>query len=113
MLLIDPDAARAIEFPKYPNILPPHRLAVDSEPEELFVGQKFETKKECVFSIKRYSMNVLVTTKSSCLNRHCILGSVGGRRKAAIGEYKLHLSKSRRCERYKNLLGLTHALQYV
>ncbi|PPS02052.1 hypothetical protein GOBAR_AA18616 [Gossypium barbadense] len=38
MSLIDPDAAHAVEFPEYPEILPAHRLAVSSEPKELFVG---------------------------------------------------------------------------
>ncbi|PPD81325.1 hypothetical protein GOBAR_DD21727 [Gossypium barbadense] len=38
MSRIDPDAAHTIEFPDYPEILPTHRLAVDSDPEELFVG---------------------------------------------------------------------------
>ncbi|KAK5771932.1 hypothetical protein PVK06_048188 [Gossypium arboreum] len=63
MSLIDPDMVYAVEFSKYPDILPAHRLAVDSEPDELFMGKKFATKKECVFFIKRYVMNLLVDYK--------------------------------------------------
>ncbi|PPE02200.1 hypothetical protein GOBAR_DD00798 [Gossypium barbadense] len=107
MLLINPDAMHAAEFSKYPNILPAHRLAVDSDPEVLFVGQKFKSKERCVFPIKRYSMNVSVDYKVT------VLESVEGRRKATIGRYEPHLSKSRRCGRYENLLGLTHALQHA
>ncbi|KAH1056965.1 hypothetical protein J1N35_035030 [Gossypium stocksii] len=33
------------------------------EPEGLFVGQKFATKEECIFVIKRYNMNVSVDYK--------------------------------------------------
>ncbi|PPS19688.1 hypothetical protein GOBAR_AA00865 [Gossypium barbadense] len=54
MLLVDPYAVYAAEFPNYHDILPPHWLAIGSKPEELFVGQKFETKEEYVFSIKWY-----------------------------------------------------------
>ncbi|PPD82898.1 hypothetical protein GOBAR_DD20157 [Gossypium barbadense] len=53
MLLMDPDAVHIVEFLEYPEILPSHWLAVDSDPEELFIGQRFESKEECVFSIKR------------------------------------------------------------
>ncbi|KAH1065743.1 hypothetical protein J1N35_030730 [Gossypium stocksii] len=63
MFRIDPDAAHAAEFPEYSEILPVHQMAVYSDPEELFVGQKFETKEECVFAIKRYSMNISVDYK--------------------------------------------------
>ncbi|KAK5804044.1 hypothetical protein PVK06_031693 [Gossypium arboreum] len=63
MSLIDPNAAHIAEFPEYPKILPAHRLAVNSDPEELFVGQRFESKEECVFDIKRYSMNISVDYK--------------------------------------------------
>ncbi|PPR98735.1 hypothetical protein GOBAR_AA21931 [Gossypium barbadense] len=52
MSLIDPDLTNAVEFSKYPDILPAHRLVVDFEPEEFFVGQKFKTKEKCIFSIK-------------------------------------------------------------
>ncbi|KAK8331496.1 hypothetical protein V6Z12_A10G077600 [Gossypium hirsutum] len=38
MSRIDPDAAHAAEFPEYPKILPAHRMAVYSDPEEFFVG---------------------------------------------------------------------------
>ncbi|KAH1082615.1 hypothetical protein J1N35_022376 [Gossypium stocksii] len=63
MSRIDPDATHAAEFPKNPEILPTHRLAVDSDPEELFVGQRFESKEEYIFFIKRYSMNISVDNK--------------------------------------------------
>ncbi|PPS16512.1 hypothetical protein GOBAR_AA04070 [Gossypium barbadense] len=84
MSLIDPDAAHEAEFPEYPEILPAHRLAVNSDHGELL-----------------------------CLNRHYILESVGSRRKVVIGMYELHLFKNRRCGRYANLLGLTRAHQYA
>ncbi|KAK5783008.1 hypothetical protein PVK06_037515 [Gossypium arboreum] len=63
MSLIDPDAAHVAEFPEYLKILPTHRLAINSDPEELFIGQRFESKEECVFAIKRYSMNISVDYK--------------------------------------------------
>ncbi|PPR83076.1 hypothetical protein GOBAR_AA37636 [Gossypium barbadense] len=83
---IDPDAAHAVEFLEYPEILSAYWMAVYSDPEELFVGQRFKSKEECVFAIKLYSMNISVDYKVS----------VRGRRKAAISGYELHLSRSRR-----------------
>ncbi|PPD83304.1 hypothetical protein GOBAR_DD19757 [Gossypium barbadense] len=53
MSLIDPDAVYVAEFPEYPEIVHPHRLAVNSDHEELFIGQRFESKEECVLAIKR------------------------------------------------------------
>ncbi|PPS06607.1 hypothetical protein GOBAR_AA14040 [Gossypium barbadense] len=53
MLLIDPDAVHVAEFPEYLEILSTHWLTVNSSPEELFVGQIFESKEECIFAIKR------------------------------------------------------------
>ncbi|PPR94145.1 hypothetical protein GOBAR_AA26532 [Gossypium barbadense] len=38
MSLISPDAVRIAEFPKYPEILLAHWLAINSNPEVLFVG---------------------------------------------------------------------------
>ncbi|PPD95287.1 hypothetical protein GOBAR_DD07695 [Gossypium barbadense] len=67
MSRIDPDAAYAAEFSKYLKILPTHWLAVDSD-LELFVGQRFESKEECVFSIKRYSMNISMDYKVGYLD---------------------------------------------
>ncbi|PPS18178.1 hypothetical protein GOBAR_AA02397 [Gossypium barbadense] len=55
---------------------------------------------------------ILSAHRLACLNRHYILGNVGNRRKAAIGGCELHLFKIRRCGRYANLLGLTHAYQH-
>ncbi|KAK5836239.1 hypothetical protein PVK06_012010 [Gossypium arboreum] len=43
MSLIDPDAMHVAEFPEYPKIVSAHRLAINSDPKELFVGQRFET----------------------------------------------------------------------
>ncbi|PPS20245.1 hypothetical protein GOBAR_AA00298 [Gossypium barbadense] len=42
MSQIDPDAAHAAEFSEYLEILSAHQMAVYSNPDELFVGQKFE-----------------------------------------------------------------------
>ncbi|PPS05008.1 hypothetical protein GOBAR_AA15659 [Gossypium barbadense] len=42
MSWIDPDAAHAAEFSEYPEILSAHRMAVYSDLEELFMGQRFE-----------------------------------------------------------------------
>ncbi|PPD74061.1 hypothetical protein GOBAR_DD29014 [Gossypium barbadense] len=58
MSLIDPDAAYVAEFPEYPEIVHRHGLAVTSDDEELFIGQRFSCKEECVYVIKRYSMNI-------------------------------------------------------
>ncbi|PPD80227.1 hypothetical protein GOBAR_DD22835 [Gossypium barbadense] len=58
MSIIDPDAMYAFEFSKYLDIQPTHRLAVDPEREELLVGQKFATKEDCVFVIKRHDLNM-------------------------------------------------------
>ncbi|XP_017640144.1 uncharacterized protein LOC108481536 [Gossypium arboreum] len=63
MSLIDPNVAHEAEFPEYPEILPAHWLAVNSQHEELLVGQRFESKEECVFAIKRYSMNISMDYK--------------------------------------------------
>ncbi|PPS09197.1 hypothetical protein GOBAR_AA11454 [Gossypium barbadense] len=49
---IDPDAVYVAEFSKYPEILTAHRMAVYSNPEELFVGQRFESKEKCIFTEK-------------------------------------------------------------
>ncbi|XP_017647920.1 uncharacterized protein LOC108488126 [Gossypium arboreum] len=60
---IDPDSTHAAEFPEYPEILPAHQMAIYSDPEELFVGQRFKSKEECLFAIKRYSINISVDYK--------------------------------------------------
>ncbi|KAL1109546.1 hypothetical protein V6Z11_D03G184700, partial [Gossypium hirsutum] len=65
MSRIDPDAARAAEFPEYPEIPHGYRMGVYSDPDELRVGQRFESKEECMFVIKRYSMNISVDYKRS------------------------------------------------
>ncbi|PPE01372.1 hypothetical protein GOBAR_DD01616 [Gossypium barbadense] len=61
--LIDPNAAYVAEFPEYSKILFTHRLAVNSDPEELFASQRFESKEEYVFAIKWYNMNISVDYK--------------------------------------------------
>ncbi|XP_052488579.1 uncharacterized protein LOC128041895 [Gossypium raimondii] len=47
-----PDAARQIEVSEYPEIPHANRMGVYSDPEELYVGQRFESKEECMFAIK-------------------------------------------------------------
>ncbi|PPR84038.1 hypothetical protein GOBAR_AA36675 [Gossypium barbadense] len=53
---VDPDAALACEFPEYTNIVSAHLLddEFDDEfdDEELFVGQQFDNKKDCLNAIK-------------------------------------------------------------
>ncbi|PPD94292.1 hypothetical protein GOBAR_DD08664 [Gossypium barbadense] len=65
MSLIDPDVAYVAEFPEYPEIVHPRGLAVTSDDEELFIGQRFSCKEEYVYAIKRYSMNISVDYKVS------------------------------------------------
>ncbi len=38
-------------------------MGIYSDPEELCMGQRFESKEECMFAIKRYSMNISVDYK--------------------------------------------------
>ncbi|PPD97365.1 hypothetical protein GOBAR_DD05578 [Gossypium barbadense] len=63
MLNVDPNAAHASEFPEYADIVPAHRLTINSQFEELFVGQQFENKADCVFAIKQYSMKLSIDYK--------------------------------------------------
>ncbi|KAL1078111.1 hypothetical protein V6Z11_D10G140000 [Gossypium hirsutum] len=65
MSLIDPDAAYVSEFPEYPEIVHSHRLAVTSDDDELFIGQRFSCKEDCVYAIKRYNMKISVDYKVS------------------------------------------------
>lgn len=58
-----PRAPLAFEFPYYLDIIPTHRLVADFELEDLFVGQQFVNKEDCLFSIKRYRVKVLVDFK--------------------------------------------------
>ncbi|KAK5793741.1 hypothetical protein PVK06_034898 [Gossypium arboreum] len=60
MSLIDFDAAHAVQFPGHLEILLAQQLAVGSNPEELFRVQRFKSKENCIFSIKRYNMNISV-----------------------------------------------------
>ncbi|PPS16090.1 hypothetical protein GOBAR_AA04468 [Gossypium barbadense] len=55
-----PDAAHVAEFSEYLEILPAHRLALDFDLEEVLIGQRFESKEDCIFTIKSYSMNISV-----------------------------------------------------
>ncbi|PPS01515.1 hypothetical protein GOBAR_AA19149 [Gossypium barbadense] len=48
MSIIDLDVALVSEFLEYPDILPAKRFVANSEHKELFVGQKFTTKEECI-----------------------------------------------------------------
>ncbi|PPE02186.1 hypothetical protein GOBAR_DD00784 [Gossypium barbadense] len=51
MSLIDPDAAYVAEFPEYPEIVHLRGLAVTSDDDELFIGQRFSCKEDlCVYS---------------------------------------------------------------
>ncbi|KAH1081974.1 hypothetical protein J1N35_021735 [Gossypium stocksii] len=63
MLNINLDAAHASEFPEYVDIVPVHRLTSNSQFEELFVGQQFENKANCVFAIKQYNMKLSINYK--------------------------------------------------
>ncbi|KAK5824081.1 hypothetical protein PVK06_018844 [Gossypium arboreum] len=63
MLNVDPNATYASEFPEYADIVPAHRLASNSQFDELFVGQQFENKADCVFAIKQYSMKLSIDYK--------------------------------------------------
>ncbi|PPD69220.1 hypothetical protein GOBAR_DD33902 [Gossypium barbadense] len=47
MSLIDPETAYVAEFSEYPEIVHPHGIAVNSDHEELFIGQRFSCKEEC------------------------------------------------------------------
>lgn len=63
MLSVDLDAVYAYKFPKYSDIIFAHRLTLDPESKELFMGQQFLSKNDCIFSIKRYSMKVSIDYK--------------------------------------------------
>ncbi|XP_052878540.1 uncharacterized protein LOC128285193 [Gossypium arboreum] len=98
MSRIDPDAAHAAEFPEYPEILPAHQMAIYSDPEELFVGQRFESKEECVFAIKRYSMNISVDYKVVESKPTLYIGECWKSAKVASGGSKCIYPKSRMWE---------------
>ncbi|KAH1098462.1 hypothetical protein J1N35_015383 [Gossypium stocksii] len=61
MIDVDPDAAR--EFPEYTNIVPAHLLDEEFGDEELFVGQQFHNKKDCLHAIKQLSLKLGVDYK--------------------------------------------------
>ncbi|KAH1073866.1 hypothetical protein J1N35_026194 [Gossypium stocksii] len=60
MLNVDPNAAHASKFSEYTDIVPAHRLAVNSQFEELFIRQQFKNKADCVFAIKQYSIKLSI-----------------------------------------------------
>ncbi|PPE00573.1 hypothetical protein GOBAR_DD02395 [Gossypium barbadense] len=49
---IHPDATVACEFSEYPNIVSAHLLDEELKAKELFVGQQFNNKKDCLHTIK-------------------------------------------------------------
>ncbi|KAH1098430.1 hypothetical protein J1N35_015351 [Gossypium stocksii] len=49
---VHPGAAVACEFSEYPNIVSSHLLDEESKARELFVGQQFDNKKDCLHTIK-------------------------------------------------------------
>ncbi|PPD89378.1 hypothetical protein GOBAR_DD13662 [Gossypium barbadense] len=49
MSLIDLNAAYVAEFPEYPEIVYPHGLAVTSDDEELFIGQRFSLSTSTIY----------------------------------------------------------------
>ncbi|PPD95216.1 hypothetical protein GOBAR_DD07755 [Gossypium barbadense] len=57
------EGINASSFPEYPEIVHSHGLAVTSDDDELFIGQRFSCKEECVYAIKRYSMKISVDYK--------------------------------------------------
>ncbi|KAL1086672.1 hypothetical protein V6Z11_D08G129200 [Gossypium hirsutum] len=52
MSSIEPDMALLYEFPEYLDIVPTHLMETNSEVGELYVGQQFDNKKDCVYAIK-------------------------------------------------------------
>ncbi|KAK5784390.1 hypothetical protein PVK06_038913 [Gossypium arboreum] len=60
---VDPDAMLAREFPEYTNIVPTHILDEEFSDEELFVGQQFDNKKDCLHAIKQLSLKLGVDYK--------------------------------------------------
>ncbi|PPD72772.1 hypothetical protein GOBAR_DD30324 [Gossypium barbadense] len=79
MLNVDLDAGHASEFPEYADIVPAHRLTINSQFKELFVGQQFENKTDCVFAIKQYKP---------------VMG--------VVGEFELHLYRGLNSGKYEN-----------
>lgn len=60
ILNIDHHAAHASE---YPDIIPAHLMLANPKSKELFVGQRFASKDDCVATIKWYSMKVSIDYK--------------------------------------------------
>ncbi|PPS08787.1 hypothetical protein GOBAR_AA11844 [Gossypium barbadense] len=55
---VDLDTALTREFPKHTNIVPAHLLDNEFDDEELFVGQQFDNKKDCLHAIKQLSLKL-------------------------------------------------------
>ncbi|KAK5771056.1 hypothetical protein PVK06_047230 [Gossypium arboreum] len=71
---VDPDVVLAREFSKYPNIVPAHLLDEESEAGELFVGQQFDVKKDCLHAIKQYNLKLSVDYKATKLMQYLYVG---------------------------------------
>ncbi|MFQ6636040.1 hypothetical protein Gotur_012780, partial [Gossypium turneri] len=61
MLNVDPDVVHA---PEYVDIVLAHRLASNSQLEELFVGKRFENKADCTGQAMASALNVVQTSHS-------------------------------------------------
>ncbi|PPD83582.1 hypothetical protein GOBAR_DD19479 [Gossypium barbadense] len=62
MSSIEPDMALVYEFPEYLDIVPTHLMETNSEVGELYVGQQFDNKKDCVYAIKNVGGPIAVAT---------------------------------------------------
>ncbi|PPS20208.1 hypothetical protein GOBAR_AA00334 [Gossypium barbadense] len=81
MLNVYPDAAHASDFPEYADIVHAHRLAINSQFEELFVRQQFENKADCVFPSNNTASNLNakngVETSNTVRGRTCSISVTG------------------------------------
>ncbi|PPS05387.1 hypothetical protein GOBAR_AA15267 [Gossypium barbadense] len=59
MSLIDPDVAHEVEFPEYPEILPAHWLAVNSEHDELLARFQYQVSYRKAWIAKQMAMEQL------------------------------------------------------
>ncbi|XP_017617579.1 uncharacterized protein LOC108462092 [Gossypium arboreum] len=71
---VDPDVALANEFPEYTNIVLAHLLDEEFGDEELFVGQQFDNKKDCLHAIKQLSLKLGVDYKVTKLTQPLYVG---------------------------------------
>ncbi|KAK5793415.1 hypothetical protein PVK06_034561 [Gossypium arboreum] len=56
MSIVDPNTADASKFPEGLDIIVGHLMLKDPESKDLFMGQRFTSKDECVDAIKRSSL---------------------------------------------------------